>query len=172
MTFGKLGLEYNVGDGTALPVEDSSCDVFVSLETIEHIEDDRGHLSEINRVLRPGGLLLCSTPNRLITNPGTTITDPPWNRFHLREYSLDEFTGLVRKHFDIELILGQNRSSRAAHALLGWLAHLIGTKSVVRLRQIWKCRWFILDSTPAHTVQSRDVARCEYLVIVARKPAA
>ena len=171
-TFRKPGLEYEVCDGTALPVEDSSCDVFVSLETLEHIENDRGYLSEAARVLRPGGLIICSTPNRLITNPGTAITDQPWNPFHRREYSLHEFTERLRQHFDIEGIFGQNQASHTATLLLTWLANVIGTKAVVRLRQVCKCRWFVLDATRAHAVQRHDAARCEYIVITARKPRA
>jgi len=75
--YSRPGLRFAAGDGVALPVEDCSCDVLVSLETIEHIVDDRHFIREIARVLRPGGLLICSTPNRLVTNPGTTVADKP-----------------------------------------------------------------------------------------------
>jgi SAM-dependent methyltransferase len=45
-----------------LPLSDSSFDVVWAGETIEHIADTAGWLSEVRRVLRSGGSLLLSTP--------------------------------------------------------------------------------------------------------------
>jgi len=45
-----------------LPLEDASFDVVWAGETIEHIADTAGWLSELRRVLRSGGFLLLSTP--------------------------------------------------------------------------------------------------------------
>jgi ubiquinone/menaquinone biosynthesis C-methylase UbiE len=44
------------------PIEDASFDVVWAGETIEHVADTAGWLSEARRVLRPGGRLLLSTP--------------------------------------------------------------------------------------------------------------
>ena len=49
--------------------------------------DDAAYVAEARRVLRRGGAFLCSTPNRVLTNPGTT---KPFNPFHLREYTLPD----------------------------------------------------------------------------------
>jgi SAM-dependent methyltransferase len=46
-----------------LPLEDASFDVVWAGETIEHVADTGGWLSEVRRVLRPRGLLLLSTPD-------------------------------------------------------------------------------------------------------------
>ncbi len=46
-----------------LPFEDSSFDVVWAGETIEHVADTSGWLSEVRRVLRSGGTMLLSTPN-------------------------------------------------------------------------------------------------------------
>jgi 2-polyprenyl-3-methyl-5-hydroxy-6-metoxy-1,4-benzoquinol methylase len=48
-------------DGT-WPLQDASCDVVWAGETIEHVVDTAGWLSEVRRVLRSGGSLLLSTP--------------------------------------------------------------------------------------------------------------
>ncbi len=48
-------------EGT-LPFEDASFDVVWAGETIEHVTDTAGWLSELRRVLRSGGSLLLSTP--------------------------------------------------------------------------------------------------------------
>jgi ubiquinone/menaquinone biosynthesis C-methylase UbiE len=55
---------FSVASATALPFRDSSFRSIVSLETIEHIQDDRGYLAEVTRVLAPDGICVISTPNR------------------------------------------------------------------------------------------------------------
>lgn len=50
-------------DGAGLPLADSSVDVVIMSELIEHLVDTDGAADEARRVLRPGGLLLLSTPN-------------------------------------------------------------------------------------------------------------
>ena len=47
----------------ALPLEDNSVDFAVSLAVIEHLSNPTIFLNEINRVLKPGGLIYLSTPN-------------------------------------------------------------------------------------------------------------
>jgi SAM-dependent methyltransferase len=47
------------------PYADASFDVAVSNYVVEHVDDARGHLAEIHRVLRDGGRYLFRTPNLL-----------------------------------------------------------------------------------------------------------
>ncbi len=51
-----------VGAAGPWPLKDASFDVVWAGETIEHVADTAGWLSEVRRVLRPGGWLLLSTP--------------------------------------------------------------------------------------------------------------
>lgn len=46
----------------SLPFRDLSLDMVVSLDYLEHLDDDRACLSEIHRVLKKGGRLLLATP--------------------------------------------------------------------------------------------------------------
>lgn len=46
-----------------LPLEDVAFDVVWASEVIEHVADTARWLSEVRRVLRPGGRLLLTTPN-------------------------------------------------------------------------------------------------------------
>lgn len=48
-----------------LPFEDCSFDVIVSENTFEHIEDAEFVSQELQRILRPGGIICARTPNRL-----------------------------------------------------------------------------------------------------------
>lgn len=81
-------------DATRLPFRDASYDVVVSFETIEHVDDANQMVAECRRILRPGGCLYLSTPNRTVTR-----WLPP-NPFHVREFTTREITMLVRRHFD------------------------------------------------------------------------
>lgn len=53
-----------VGAGEALPFPDASFDVVISNEVIEHVRDDRESVSEMVRVLTPGGRAVVFCPNR------------------------------------------------------------------------------------------------------------
>jgi SAM-dependent methyltransferase len=50
--------------GPALPFPDASFDVVLSFDVFEHICDSDAHLTEVRRVLPPGGRYLLQTPNR------------------------------------------------------------------------------------------------------------
>jgi SAM-dependent methyltransferase len=45
-----------------MPFADDSFDLAVSLDVIEHLEDDLGALRELRRVVAPGGALLVTVP--------------------------------------------------------------------------------------------------------------
>jgi ubiquinone/menaquinone biosynthesis C-methylase UbiE len=47
-----------------LPYADESFDVVTCCDTFEHVADERASLDEMWRVLRPGGVLILSTPHR------------------------------------------------------------------------------------------------------------
>lgn len=62
----KLGIEnvlLRVGDATQLDFADGEFDKVLCSEVIEHIPDAEKALAEIWRVLKPGGMLVLSTPN-------------------------------------------------------------------------------------------------------------
>ncbi|MGA8363159.1 MAG: methyltransferase domain-containing protein [Solirubrobacteraceae bacterium] len=56
-----LDLRLTDADGP-WPIEDASFDAVWAGETIEHVADTASWMSEVRRVLRPGGRLLLSTP--------------------------------------------------------------------------------------------------------------
>lgn len=54
-----------VAEGGALPYGDGEFDLAVAVEVVEHIDGHRAFFAEAARVLKPGGLLLFTTPNIL-----------------------------------------------------------------------------------------------------------
>lgn len=94
-TYGHERLQFRQGSATLIPLQDCSVDLVVSFETIEHLTDHADMLSELRRVLRPGGVLLISSPNKAIYSEKTGYN----NQFHERELYSDEFIALVSSYF-------------------------------------------------------------------------
>jgi SAM-dependent methyltransferase len=80
------------GNLAELPLADASVDVVVNFQVIEHLWDQTQFVRECARVLRPSGLLMVSTPNRITFSPGR---DTPINPFHTRELNADELSQLL-----------------------------------------------------------------------------
>lgn len=94
----------------ALPVSDRSCDAVVTLQVIEHVWNHPEFLRECRRALRPGGLLLVTTPNRLTFSPGL---DAPLNPFHTHEFTAGELSELlVSCGFEIDCVAGLHAGPR------------------------------------------------------------
>jgi SAM-dependent methyltransferase len=92
------------GNLAALPLTAASIDVVVNFQVIEHLWDQPQFVAECARVLRPGGLLLMSTPNRITFSPGR---DTPINPFHTRELNAAELAELlVGGGFSVTAMLG------------------------------------------------------------------
>jgi SAM-dependent methyltransferase len=97
---------------TELPLADASVDVVVNFQVIEHLWDQARFVSECARVLRPSGLLMVSTPNRITFSPGR---DTPLNPFHTRELDADELTQLlVNAGFAMDGVYGVFHGPRLA----------------------------------------------------------
>ena len=74
-----------------------------SFETIEHHDQHEEMLAEIKRVLVPGGLLIISSPNKLVYTDLPQVT----NHYHVKELYFDEFDQLLKRHFAHQKFYGQ-----------------------------------------------------------------
>ena len=73
----------------ALPHANSSFELVVAFEVIEHLHDWRGFLREAHRVLVPNGQLVISTPNKLYYTESRGRDGA--NPFHVHEFDFAEF---------------------------------------------------------------------------------
>ncbi len=100
-------LSYLCGSAGAIPIAGEHLfDVVVSFETIEHLDapTQTAFAAEVNRLLKPEGLLLVSTPNR------TLYSDPHQdkNPYHLQEFTTAEFATFLENHFRHVRLLSQH----------------------------------------------------------------
>lgn len=135
-------------------------DLIVSFETIEHVHDYRKTLSNLHTMLKPGGTLIMSTPNRPVTSPNTkSIHDKPANDYHVREWDLSEFISTIRG-------AGFDLPDSGLHGQC--LPKKIGSRVIRKLNRLYG--WF---EDPKYRAEVRPVAELpslRFITIVATKP--
>jgi len=129
-TFGCSEIEFLRDDCHELKKVTGPFDLICSFENIEHLKSPMLFLRAAARLLSPGGILLCSTPDRAGTP--SFVDGHPANPFHFHEWYRDEFqTMLVQCFGEIEM-RAQLRSNalvlrtEAVAALQDHLAYLWG----------------------------------------------
>jgi SAM-dependent methyltransferase len=119
-------LAYLVMDVTRLAFPGRMFDAIISQDTLEHVQQDELFIAEVARVLRPGGTFVVFTPCR------ESHTTAPENPFHIREYSPESLTVLLRARFPTVRLFGR----RLAPAL----TRVEGTLDEVRGYDPWGLR--------------------------------
>jgi SAM-dependent methyltransferase len=90
-------LRFEQASCVALPYADSSFDLIVAFEVIEHLENWRDFLREARRVLAPAGQLIVSTPNKLYYTESRGAQGA--NPFHVHEFEFEEFRDELQSVF-------------------------------------------------------------------------
>lgn len=104
------GLEIKAGNLEQAPFEDKKFNIILCTQVIEHMLDDKKAMSELYRMLKPGGYLILSTDNKgnivtkILNFPFKIIAYPikffrkrekAQEFFPHRDYSMDEFKDLI-----------------------------------------------------------------------------
>ena len=93
--FSAANLHYIVTDGAFLGLAPGSFDLVLCFEVIEHLTEQEFLLEEIRRVLKPDGILVISTPNRLFYTEERKLVNP----YHTHEFDYAEFREFLGRYF-------------------------------------------------------------------------
>jgi SAM-dependent methyltransferase len=97
-------LRFEQASCNALPHADHTFDLIVAFEVIEHLENWRGFLLEVRRLLAANGQFIVSTPNKTYYTESRGATGA--NPFHVHEFEFEEFrTELISVFPDVSLFL-------------------------------------------------------------------
>ena len=91
-------IRFFVDDCETLSHVQGPVDVICTFENIEHLRSPSKFLHAATKILKKDGILLCSTPDRLATQP--FLNGRPANPFHVNEWYRKEFEDLLRESFD------------------------------------------------------------------------
>lgn len=83
---------------------DETFDLVLNFQVLEHIEDDRAFLQALRARLAPGGVLLLTTPNRLMS-----FSENP---YHVREYTAEQLRELLAGVFDSVTLRGMRGNAK------------------------------------------------------------
>jgi len=115
-------------DATKLPFKDSSFDVVICSEVLEHIPDNRAAIAELVRVLKEGKNLVVSVPRFLPERICWALSSDYHNEpgGHIRIYKKRELLSLLE---GASTKCWSVRYKHALHAPYWWLKCLVGHKN-------------------------------------------
>ncbi len=96
-------LSLRTGNLAKLNFKDNFFDLVCAFEVIEHIENYPQAIAEFHRVLKPGGTLILSTPNKAVYSPDSK---KPFYPFHFHEFYSSDLVKML-KNFEKGKIYGQ-----------------------------------------------------------------
>lgn len=102
----KAPVQWLRADLYGIPLAPASFDLVVSFQVIEHLADPAVYLEAIDRLLRPGGVAIISTPNLL--------TSDRENPFHVHEYEAEELEQCLSPYFESVEMMGVGQSEPVA----------------------------------------------------------
>jgi SAM-dependent methyltransferase len=164
------------GDATKLPFEDNTFDCVVTSEVLEHIQDDVSVISELHRVLKPGGSLGVTVPSWWPEKINWMLSDeyhaPKSVGGHVRIYSATELKAKLRS---AGLEVTDSHHAHALHSPYWWLKCAVGPRNndhslVKKYREFLE--WDIMTQPRSMQVAERALSPLmgKSFVVYSRKP--
>lgn len=162
----------------ALPLRTGGVEAITCLQVVEHLWDLRGFLRECRRVLRTGGELIITTPQRLTFSPGLGRGEKPVNPFHVEEFDGEQLRDLLADAgFDAVDMRGVHHGPR----LSAWEAQhgsIVAAQVTAALTESWSSGLrdmvrsvttddFVVDLDPLPAASGR-IAAAQDLLAIAR----
>jgi SAM-dependent methyltransferase len=164
------------GDATRLPFADASFDKVITSEVLEHIQDDVSAISEMIRVLKPGGMFAATVPAWGPEKINWMLSDeyhaPKSVGGHVRIYSKTELAAKLRA---AGLDLRGTHRAHALHSPYWWLKCAVGPRNddhpaVTKYRKFLE--WDIVEQPTSTRVAERllSPALGKSIVFYGQKP--
>jgi SAM-dependent methyltransferase len=118
--YARPNLEFQVMDCQSLAFPNGSFDAVVSFEVIEHLRDVLGFLQAVYRILRPGGILLLSTPNAEIEELHNRSSAQQRVAYHVSPMTARVLSTRLRQVFGSASLFGQRPRGGGFYNLLKW----------------------------------------------------
>ncbi len=152
-------LEFHCGSCAAIPLPDASVDVVVSFETIEHHDQHHEMMEEIVRVLRPGGVLMMSSPDRVeySERPGFH------NEFHVKELDRTELENLITQYFPAFELYGQRTTMASMIGRMRLDSGQVSSSGTESIRHYWSGADDLLDEVKCAEMPREPV----YFIVLA-----
>jgi ubiquinone/menaquinone biosynthesis C-methylase UbiE len=147
----KTNLSFISGSVPPLPLESESVDVITAFQFIEHIESRLAFIREVHRVLKPGGVFLCSTPNAKMSIAR--------NPFHVHEYTFDEMKkemGQVFDSFEIKGVQGNEAVNKYYEDNARWAKKILRLDPL-GLHKIIPASWLVVPYNFLTTLMRKDL---------------
>lgn len=173
-SYERRNLHVDIADARALPYRLGRFDVITCFEVIEHVPDADALLERLAGLLAPGGILLLSTPNRLVDRLFETAAGRPPNPYHVNLLTPRQLKRSSRRHFPHAVLYGQSRRGSALHSALKMLdvaniRHRLFRRTTVR-RSVGSAVGAVEGPTAAGFRFSRLLVRqSPIVVLVARR---
>lgn len=166
----RYGIKTHVGDLAQCALTESSFDVITMSQTIEHLYTPEATLRECLRILKPGGLLVMTTPN--VNSLAAAEFGAHWRGWeaprHLHLFSVDSLQQLTQRvGFEIEESRSYTAGSSGIYRVSYSLQH---PEAISWFDQLKLLIWSYRKELNEHRMQKSHPNTGQNVLIRARKP--